>query len=285
MNLGCGRRPHPGWINVDLEESAGVAAIDFRLPLPSPDDYLEAVYASHVLEHFGVAVAKSLIEQVYRTVRPGGIVRFVVPDLEEICGEYLCRLARVRSQRTGQHELQYNWIVMELLDQMVRDVSGGEMYRALVSGNVDEAYVRYRNGSEFDSILDMARKNNTLEEDAPGRVKGVKVQEQPRFARRMVRALRHRIRFPRRNVAAKRVPLADPRKTGEVHRWMYDEFSLCRLLSECGFKCFRRCEFNESSIAGWPEFNLDAVDSGIAPWKPHSLYGEAMKPDTAARSD
>ena len=57
MNLGCGRRPHPGWINVDLEESAGVAAIDFRLPLPSPDDYLEAVYASHVLEHFGVAVS------------------------------------------------------------------------------------------------------------------------------------------------------------------------------------------------------------------------------------
>jgi predicted SAM-dependent methyltransferase len=118
LNLGCGLRTHPDWINVDGSWNARLAKHPFlrkalaslhlmsadkagipwsrdifihdvRKPLPFPDGSANAVYASHVLEHLYREEGQQLIRESFRVLTPGGIIRIVVPDLHNIVREYL----------------------------------------------------------------------------------------------------------------------------------------------------------------------------------------------------
>ncbi len=52
LNLGCGDRYHPDWINVDLHSSnPKVLANYLKEILPFEDDFFDVVYHSHVQEH------------------------------------------------------------------------------------------------------------------------------------------------------------------------------------------------------------------------------------------
>jgi predicted SAM-dependent methyltransferase len=60
--------------------------------LPIPDQSCQGVYASHVLEHLPLDQFHIAITNTRRILRPGGIFRLVVPDLETPAKEYLRRL-------------------------------------------------------------------------------------------------------------------------------------------------------------------------------------------------
>jgi hypothetical protein len=62
---------------------------------------------------------------------------------------------------------------------------------------------------------------------------------------------------------------------GEVHHWMYDDYSLKRLLEGNGFSSIVRRTAVESYIKGWESFNLDTEPDG-AIYKLYSLYIEAI---------
>ena len=66
------------------------------------------------------------------------------------------------------------------------------------------------------------------------------------------------------------------RKSGEVHRWMYDRYSLRTLCFEVGFEAFEVCQADQSRIDQFSQFGLDAVDG--RPRKPDSLFVECVKP-------
>jgi hypothetical protein len=66
------------------------------------------------------------------------------------------------------------------------------------------------------------------------------------------------------------------RLSGEVHQWMYDRFSLPRLLRQAGFQRVTRQTAHTSAIPGWPQYRLDTEPNG-AVYKPDSLFMEATK--------
>ena len=66
------------------------------------------------------------------------------------------------------------------------------------------------------------------------------------------------------------------RASGEVHQWMYDRYSLKRLLDQAGFVNVRVCAANESRIPEYEKYSLDVLNGIIR--KPDSLYIEASKP-------
>ena len=68
----------------------------------------------------------------------------------------------------------------------------------------------------------------------------------------------------------------DAAKTGELHLWMYDTYSLGTLLTEVGFKDIRQETPGTSRIAGWTSFNLDTEADGAVD-RPDSLYMEGVK--------
>ena len=66
------------------------------------------------------------------------------------------------------------------------------------------------------------------------------------------------------------------RNSGEVHRWMYDRYSLSRLLIESGFINIHICQADESSIPDFNTYELDSCQGNVR--KPDSLFIEATKP-------
>lgn len=97
LNIGCGALVHPEWINLDVTSSLpGVIRHDIRKGLPFEDASIDACYSSHMVEHLRREDAVRLLTECRRVLKPGGVVRIVVPDLEAITLGYLDALRRVR---------------------------------------------------------------------------------------------------------------------------------------------------------------------------------------------
>jgi len=90
LNLGCGQRFHPDWMNIDFVSHAPeVMAHDLTTGIPVPDNSADAVYHSHVLEHFSKSNGAAFIQECFRVLKPGGVLRVVVPDLEALALQYV----------------------------------------------------------------------------------------------------------------------------------------------------------------------------------------------------
>src|SRR6266542_4152091 len=97
LNFGCGGVFHREWVNVDIvPNSPEVMTCDLVGGLPFPDHTFEAVYSSHVLEHFEPVTAANMLRECQRVLAPAGICRIVVPDLENQASAYLDKLQKAR---------------------------------------------------------------------------------------------------------------------------------------------------------------------------------------------
>ena len=65
------------------------------------------------------------------------------------------------------------------------------------------------------------------------------------------------------------------RNQGEVHRWMYDRYSLKRLCQAHGFVDFKVQSATDSSIEIYDSFELDSINGNVR--KPDSLFVECRK--------
>jgi predicted SAM-dependent methyltransferase len=241
-NLGCGSRHHGDWINVDFHgDGRTVLPWDLRQGLPFPDGSCDVVYSSHAIEHFTRAGARRFLGECLRVLRPGGVLRIVAPDLEGVVRTYLSCLEAARRGDSGAPE-RYEWIVIELLDQLVRHRGGGEMLRYWAREVVPaEGFVAERVGTEYLRARPHCR-GRVVPDTEPD------AAEVGRF-----------------------------RLGGEVHQWMYDSYSLGRLLEDCGFVQVRTCAAHESAIANFAGYNLDTEPDGSV-YKPDSFFLEAKAP-------
>jgi predicted SAM-dependent methyltransferase len=250
LNIGCGNIFAADWNNLDFIKHPNIIKWDIRKGLPYPDSSMDAVYSSHTLEHMTPKEAQDLLSEVARVLKIGGIVRIAVPDISRVCEEYLKCLKDVEKDPSTTNNLRYDWLMLELIDQMVREKSGGRMRETIDSGNFDREYAQSRIG-------DLAQS---------GKIKG-------NTDTKFIATLKRTKRF-----IMKIIKTTDPRKTGEVHRWMYDKYSLGRLLRSFGFKNITALEFNMSRIPDWNLYQFDRSKFDISKAKkPESLFMEGVK--------
>jgi SAM-dependent methyltransferase len=251
---------------------------DVRKSLPFADKTFEAAYALHVIEHLTPAEARSFVNELYRVLKPAGIVRISTPDLEDICRSYLRQLDECRTNRSDLNMVRYRWAVLELLDQIVRDQSGGLMSQSCARGDFDPEFGRIRFGDVFDEFA------------PPGSEDARSPRARPLMTRLTALTYSSLISGMRRRVLGAvdrccgthmRSLRNDPRCTGELNRWMYDELSLEMLLEAEGFRECRRQDHRSSMIPGWDRYALDQSTAGSHAIEP-SLYFEARKPSWAA---
>jgi SAM-dependent methyltransferase len=271
LNIGCGGRYHKHWINLDLASSSEhVIAWDLRRPIPLPDASVPFVYSSHMLEHLRPEDAETLMRDVYRVLAPNGIARIVVPDLAKLARWYLEAL------EGNDHDKRAEWSRIHLIDQLVRDRSGGTMRPFLERADPpDVEYALRRMGSEVLSCVNTGAR--------PDRRVGTRLRQiwRPGIARRALARLRVQgskafIGLTLGSRGREAFDIGWFATAGERHRWMYDAQNLTELFRSAGLKDVRE---QTALTSGWPEWiheNLD-VDADGTVYKPESIFMEGSK--------
>lgn len=117
VQYGCGLSAPDGWINFDVSPTLRIGKIpilgqlvksQLNAQFPSSVRYgditkglpgiapnsCDGLYCSHVLEHLSLQDFRIALQQSYEILKPGGLFRIVVPDLESMAHNYQYRLSQ-----------------------------------------------------------------------------------------------------------------------------------------------------------------------------------------------
>lgn len=275
LNLGCGGRFRDGWINVDFSDTGpGVIAANLRKAVPFPDESFDVVYHSHLLEHFQKTNAEAFLKECHRVLTPQGVIRIAVPDLEAITRSYLLALDKARAGVEGWDH-NYDWMLLEMYDQVARNQSGGEMTRYLCKETIaNNQFVIDRCGTEVRNLIAAGKKiDNDFQSEKSASALNLRRKFSTLFKPKRWRETMLRLLLGNEYEA---LHVGRFRLGGETHHWMYDSYSLEHLLLASGFKNVTVRSASESYIPEWASYNLDTEPDGSV-YKPDSLFIEAIK--------
>jgi predicted SAM-dependent methyltransferase len=271
LNLGCGPKyvKSNDWVNADmLPYGDDVLQCNFLNGIPFDSNKFELVYHSHVLEHFSKHDGENFIKECFRILKIGGAIRIAMPNLEEIAKQYLANIERGINNETNSSN-DYDWIMLELYDQTVRNKSGGLMLDYLTKANmVNEKYVYERIGEgtrQWRKSTD--DEDNVMKSGVAGIIK--KLIEKPSLIFKGIKLVYLRIVLSKKGY--QNYKIGKFRTGGEIHQWMYDRYSLKRLLQNIGFRDVTLRTATTSFIKEWEGFKLDN------PNEKASIFIEAVK--------
>jgi len=271
VNIACGGSIVSSWLNLDFSPAApGVRKVNLLKQLPLGDQSMYVCYSSHFLEHIPTNKVRGFLRECYRILVPGGRIRLVMPDLAEICREYL------NTRDAGQHE-KADFVVLELLDQCVRQVAGGQLgqyYRSLPERENKEAmrdYIRIRTGENFDVCTGQLERHRLLQARIMAALRSPKkllTWLQWSYSRALSQLFPPA--FRQQNIAFTSV--------GERHTWVYDFHTVTKLLQEVGFVDVEKLACDRSHIVDFPVVPLDMDEEGQPRKGRESMYIEARRP-------
>jgi len=97
INVGAGGFCHRNWINVDktsdfYKKRQGPNTVNWDLlsltPLPFPNNSIDFIYTSHVIEHVSDEAVDNFLLQSYLKLKVGGGIRIVCPDMQYLSTLY-----------------------------------------------------------------------------------------------------------------------------------------------------------------------------------------------------
>ncbi len=171
LNLGCGLAVTNGWVNIDGSLNALVAAMpsafhvlmyrltgakryysegeycrllrdhvfihhDLANGIPLHDSVADYIYSSHFFEHLYHDDVKNLLNECYRVLKYGGVLRISVPDLEYALALYTSGKKHEMLQNYffvedgeshyARHKYMYDF---EMFSSLLRDAGFGDIQR------------------------------------------------------------------------------------------------------------------------------------------------------------
>jgi predicted SAM-dependent methyltransferase len=144
LNLGSGTNwVEEKTIGLDINGSsddfgnriASVCDVEFDLSsgnaLPFENDRFSGVYSSHCIEHLDEINTKHVFKEAFRVVKPGGVFRVTVPDIELYFDNYdakhLFFFNWIRSKNIYSYDSWLRFITREFAGAVVDDYSDGEL--------------------------------------------------------------------------------------------------------------------------------------------------------------
>jgi predicted SAM-dependent methyltransferase len=91
LHWGCGDSAAPGWVNSDRRPIPGVEVVCdiVRDGLPLDDDGFDYAVSVHALQEVPLGDVVPVLRELRRVLKPGGVLRLVLPDLDEGIRAYL----------------------------------------------------------------------------------------------------------------------------------------------------------------------------------------------------
>ncbi|MFC1565373.1 methyltransferase domain-containing protein [Candidatus Neomarinimicrobiota bacterium] len=245
---------------------------ELRKPLPFEENTFDAIYCNHVFEHLTHEGGIKFSNELNRVLKPGGICRVVVPDLESAAREYLKNLEEVLHHPFPDNKIRYEWGVADLIDQMVRLKPGGMMGEKLTAGDVDWDQIKRCNGDVFESFRIKSKKQHSSNYMKLLKNHFLNLLSNKDILK-FVKLFWYRLR---REYFIKLSKKSLVELYNEKNLWMYDHFSLPRLLKRSNFVDIQVMDFNTSKIDEWSRYNFDQSEKGNYPLEP-SVYVEGSK--------
>lgn len=112
LHIGCGAKVLSGYKNIDLLD---LPHIDYKTSADNlsmiEDNSIEEIYACHILEHFGRHDVPRVLEEWYRVLKKGGVLRIAVPNFEAIVKVYTqgVDIEKVMGLLYGGQDYEYNF--------------------------------------------------------------------------------------------------------------------------------------------------------------------------------
>jgi len=112
LNLGCGTKHIPNYVNIDADQICNPDKIEDVCTLPSfKPNTVDLIYCAHLLEHFPRNQTIEILKRWYKILKPGGILRCSVPNLDIIFRHYLLYkdLEKLMSLIYGSQQNEYQF--------------------------------------------------------------------------------------------------------------------------------------------------------------------------------
>jgi glycogen(starch) synthase len=126
VNVGCGEKPQPDYLNVDMREGEGVDIVADAAQLPFERGSVAEIASFHLVEHFREQQLVQTILPHWRSLlRPDGVLRTVCPNWEAMI------------ERLQAGEMPYR--VFKTLTFGLQDYEGDDHFAMYTPASLDEA--------------------------------------------------------------------------------------------------------------------------------------------------
>ena len=129
LHAGSGGHMIEGWINIDIDADPTVnVAADLSRSLPFRSETVDFIHSEDFIEHIDAEPGLVFLQEAFRVLRPGGVMRIATPDLRALirevyfgrneehlrwCSEYLeaegpCAALNMHMRMNGGHRFIYD---------------------------------------------------------------------------------------------------------------------------------------------------------------------------------
>lgn len=266
LNLACGSKisNYGNWINIDFKSpKSNVRECNILNGLNFKNQFFDAVYCAQFIEHLTYTEAQKVLVDIARVLKKDGFIRLVTPDLEDLIQNYIKYLELLKVNPNKLLDEKYNWVRLEIFDQIVRDSSGGEISSFCKNCDSEtQEFIMKRLGHSGKDYFNEKKINGKINFE-------------------LGNLLNNFYKLPRKinekffNWSSKEITkIGKFRRSGEVHRYLHDFYSISKLLNNAGFINIKRQDPYTSSIPNWNRYGLDIIENKVD--APFSLYVEAQ---------
>lgn len=89
LHIGCGGRHVNGWLNVDKFAGNADTYLNATTAFPFDDNIFDKVFTEHMIEHLPIEKIRLFLSEIFRVLKPGGVLRVTCPDLELYARNYV----------------------------------------------------------------------------------------------------------------------------------------------------------------------------------------------------
>jgi SAM-dependent methyltransferase len=110
LQLGAGPAALEGWLNTDVRPRRETDAfLDAGEPFPFDDATFDYVFSEHLIQHLPYPVAKSMLQECCRVLKPAGCIRVAAPNL----WSFVCLCGKGCTER---YQGQIRWYLDHLIE-------------------------------------------------------------------------------------------------------------------------------------------------------------------------